>query len=138
PNAFKGNYRVAIRLQTLDDVYFAYNWFYNNTATTGTNTTSYTGIPTFSITEVEKDDSVTVKTHNFPANIDFKVLMGKMGTKGVGGTVVTQINSGTGGEFSDTFNIPSSLEGEERIAIRLEALSGGFFAYNWFNNAEHP
>jgi hypothetical protein len=137
PAAFKGDYRIAIRLQTIDGVYYAYNWFYNNTASSADNP-GYTGIPTFSITGVDKGKTVTVKTNNFPANIDFKVLMGKMGTKGVGGTVVTQVNSGTGGAFSKTFSIPSSLNGEGRIAIRLEALSGGYYAYNWFYNADSP
>lgn len=141
PDALKGNYRIAIRLQTPDGVFFAYNWFYNNTAgngSTGTTSPGYTGIPTFAITAVDKGDTVTIKTHNFPANIDFKVLMGKMGTKGVGGKVVTQINSGSGGAFTKAFDIPGSLAGEERIAIRLEALSGGYYAYNWFYNATYP
>ena len=141
PDALKGNYQIAIRLQTPDGVFFAYNWFYNNTAgsgSSGTTTPGYTGIPTFSITAVDKGDTVTIKTHNFPANIDFKVLMGKMGTKGVGGSVVTQFNSSSGGAFTKTFDIPSSLAGQERIAIRLEALSGGYYAYNWFYNTTYP
>lgn len=144
PDALKGEAQIAIRLQTPDGVYFAYNWFYNNTADSDSNgssnatTPGYTGIPTFSITAVEKGDTVTIKTHNFPADIDFKVLMGKMGTKGIGGTVVTQINSSAGGVFTETFDIPASLAGEERIAIRLESLSGGYYAYNWFYNATYP
>lgn len=141
PDALKGEYQIAIRLQTADGVFFAYNWFYNDTAGNGgngTTTPGYTGIPTFAITAIDKGDMVTIKTHNFPANIDFKVLMGKMGTKGVGGTTVTQINSGSGGVFTKTFDIPASLAGEERIAIRLEALSGEYFAYNWFFNATYP
>ncbi len=141
PEALEGESQIAIRLQTPDSVFFAYNWFYNGTADAGENgaaTPGYTGIPTFSITAVDQGDTVTINTHNFPANIDFKVLMGKMGTQGVGGTVVTQINSGAGGAFSKTFDIPASLASEERIAIRLEALSGGFFAYNWFFNADYP
>jgi len=141
PDGLKGNYQIAIRLQTPDGIFFAYNWFYNDTAgngSTGTTTPGYTGIPTFSINAVDKGDTVTIKTHNFPADIDFKVLMGKMGTKGVSGSVVTQINSGSGGVFAKTFDIPASLAGEERIAIRLEALSGGYYAYNWFYNATYP
>ena len=137
PSALKGNYRIAIRLQTADGGYYAYNWFYNNTASSSVDP-GYSGIPTFSITGVDKNKTVTIKTNNFPAGLDFKVLMGKMGTKGVGGTVVTQINSGNGGAFSKTFDIPASLAGEDRIAIRLEALSGGYYAYNWFYNADHP
>lgn len=142
PGALNGDYRIAIRLQTTDGVFYAYNWFYNNT--TGDENTSngaadsYTGIPTFSITSVVNDDKVTIKTNNFPANLDFKVLMGAMGTKGVNGNHITTINSGDGGIFIRTFDIPSSLKGEDRIAIRLESTSGGFYAYNWFYNTTTP
>ena len=135
PTALKGDYRIAIRLQTADNHFYAYNWFYNNTAGTGTGTPGgYVGIPTFSISSVEKDKTVTIKTNNFPANTDFQVLMGKMGTKGVSGILVTTINSGSGGVFSKTFDIPAALAGDYQIAIRLEATSGGFYAYNWFYN----
>lgn len=135
PDALEGDYQIAIRIQTSDNHFYAYNWFYNNTTETGTGTPGgYVGIPTFSITTVETDETVSIKTNNFPANTDFKVLMGKMGTKGIGGTLVTTFNSGTGGVFSKTFNIPDALEGDYRIAIRLEATSGGFYAYNWFYN----
>lgn len=138
PDSLKSDYQVAIRLQTSDGVFYAFNWFYNNTTSNGTTPPGYTGIPTFSIIGVDAGNQVTIKTNNFPANIDFKVLMGKMGTKGIGGTVVTQINSGTGGIFTKSFTIPASLAGDGRIAIRLEALSGGFYAYNWFYNADYP
>lgn len=137
PAGLKGNHRIAIRLQTSDNVFFAYNWFYNNTTATQP-LPGYTGIPTFSITAVVRDDTVTIKTNNFPANYDFRVLMGKMGTKGIGGVHVTTINSGTGGTFTGTFDVPASLAGENRIAIRLEATTGGFFAYNWFFNNTYP
>jgi len=142
PDDLKGDYQIAIRLQTTDGVFYAYNWFYNNTSSDGSSSDSpasgYTGIPTFSITSVVEDKSVTIKTNNFPAGFDFKVLMGKLGTKGVGGVYVATINSGTGGVFSKTFNIPASLAGEDRIAIRLESAGSSFYAYNWFNNNSTP
>lgn len=138
PDALKSDYRIAIRLQTMDGVFYAYNWFYNNTSANSSSSdnsaSGYTGIPTFSISSVVQNKSVTVKTNNFPAGFDFKVLMGKMSTKGVNGIHVTTINSGTGGVFTKTFDIPASLAGEDRIAIRLESTSGGFYAYNWFYN----
>jgi hypothetical protein len=137
PAALAGEYRIAVRLESTTGGFFAYNWFYNNT-TSAPSEPGYSGIPTFSITAVEEDDSVTIKTNNFPANYDFKVLMGKMGTKGVGGIHVTTINSGSGGTFTDTFDIPAALAGEYRIAVRLESTTGGFFAYNWFYNNTYP
>ena len=147
PSALKGDTQIAIRLQTANNYFYAYNWFYNNTASAGTTTDGtpaiptlpgYTGIPTFSITEVVKDNTVTILTNNFPAGYDFKVLMGKMWTQGIGGTQVTTINAGSGGSFAKTFSIPSALAGETQIAIRLEATSGGFYAYNWFYNNTTP
>ncbi len=136
PEALAGDYRIAIRLESTTDGFFAYNWFYNNT--TARPTPWYTGIPTFSITAVVEDETVTIKTNDFPANYDFQVLMGKMSTRGIDGINVTTISSGSGGTFTETFNIPGALAGDYRIAIRLESTTGGFFAYNWFFNNTYP
>jgi hypothetical protein len=140
PADLKGLYQIAIRLESTSG-YYAYNWFYNNTTTPVeppvTPDPGYTGIPTFFITAVVKDNSVTIKTKNFPANTDFKVTMGKMWTAGIGGTPVVTVNSGTGGEFTQTFSIPSTLYGDARISIRLEA-ANGYYAYNWFWNNTYP
>ena len=138
PEELQGDYQIAIRLQPSDGIFYSYNWFYNNTAVTQPVTSSYSGIPTFSITGVVSDDSVTINTNNFPANYEFKVLMGKMGTKGIGGIQVTTINSGSGGTFTKTFDVPSELAGLSQIAIRLESTTGGFYAFNWFYNNTYP
>ena len=134
PETLQGDYQIAIRLQTPDGIFFAYNWFYNNTE----KPTVYTGIPTFSITEVAEDESVTILTDNFPADYDFDVLMGEMFTRGIDGYYVTTVNSSTGGALTGTFNIPEELFGDYRIAIRLESTVGGFYAYNWFYNNTYP
>jgi len=59
--------------------------------------------------------------------------MGKMWTMGINGIKVATLNSGEGGSFEATFDIPAELAKEERIAIRLEG-PGGYNAYNWFWN----
>lgn len=137
PDGLKGSYQIAIRLQSSGG-YYSYNWFYNNTTSPGTPSTPTTPpqvtIPTFSIAAVERDSSVTIQTSNFPANRDFVVTMGPMGTRGINGTVVETINSGDGGAFEATFPIPAGLHGSYQIAIRLQATSGGYYAYNWFFN----
>ena len=153
PDTLKGQQRIAIRLQSPTSGYFAYNWFWNNTAggipptgptpTPGPSPTPGPWLPpgtspTFSISSVVKDDTVTVQTHNFPANDDFKVLMNYIGTRGVGGVQVDTFNSGTGGSFSKTFTIPDSLKGQQRIAIRIYSPTSGYFAYNWFWNSTAP
>lgn len=134
PEELQGDYQIAIRLQTSDGIFYAYNWFYNNTE----KPEVYTGIPTFTITEVVVDESVTVLTDNFPANYDFDVLMGKMFTRGINGIYVTTVNSSTGGELTGTFEIPEELFGDDRIAIRLQSTAGGYYAYNWFYNSTYP
>ena len=104
-----------------------------STSTSGSTTQRSSKIPTFSIVEVTKDKSVTIKTANFPKDQEFVVRMGLYGTLGVKGEKVATVSSGKGGEMSFTFNFPASLAGEAQIAIRLESTSG-YYAYNWFYN----
>ncbi len=135
PSALKGQKLIAIRIDSPQG-YFAYNWFTNDPAgaDTGTPSKPYSGIPTVDIVSVTKDDEVKVRTNNFPAGKTFTVRMGEYGTKGVNGTVVGSLDSGSGGKLEATFKIPDGLKGKDRIAIRLEA-SGGYYAYNWFYNS---
>jgi hypothetical protein len=134
PAALKGSQQIAIRIDSTTGGFFAYNWFWNNTATSSTGGTVYTGIPTFSISSVAVDSTVTISAVNFPANYTFNVLMGAYGTFGIGGTQVASFNTGTGGNFTATYTIPAGLTGAQRIAIRMDSTTGGFFAYNWFWN----
>lgn len=95
----------------------------------------YWYVPTFSIVSVDKDVSVTIRTNNFPANDTFKVLMNYYGTLGVGGIKVGKVSTGAGGVMKFTFNIPAELKGLQRIAIRLQSVTGtGYYSYNWFWN----
>lgn len=137
PDALKGQKQIAIRLESPNSGYFSYNWFYNVSSGTIPDTgkppaSKY--FPTFSITSVDPDKTVTIKTIDYPPNDTFTVLMGKYGTKGVGGIKVDTIDSGDGGTFSKTFNIPDELKGSYRIAIRLESAASGYYSYNWFYN----
>ena len=132
PDSLTGSNLIAIRMDSSSGYYYAYNWFTNNAS--GTTTTGYYGIPTFSITSVDTDNSVTITTSNFPADEDFTVRMGAFGTKAVGGTVVATTNSGSGGSFSETYDIPAGLVGSDLIAIRMDSNDSGNYAYNWFYN----
>ncbi len=159
PAALAARERIAIRLDS-NLGYYSYNWFWNNanygsstaapastpaaTATPGgatatpapttTPVSGYTGIPTFMISSVVKDTSVTIAATNFPPSQTFTVRMGEFGTLGVGGTIVTTYDSGAGGNFTATFNIPAALAGRAKIAIRLESATGYYYSYNWFYN----
>jgi hypothetical protein len=92
-------------------------------------------IPTFSIVSVDVDQSVTIKTSNFPADRTFTARMGIIGTRAIGGTIVGKLESEDGGTLTATFNIPDGLKGAYQIAIRLDSTTGGYYAYNWFYNA---
>ena len=141
PSDLKGSYQISIRMQSPSSGYYAFNWFYNDTSSSGTQpptTTTpppgYTGYPAFSIVSVVADDSVKIETKNLPPNDTFNVTMGPMGTKGIGGTVVDTVDSGTGGKKTYTFDIPSSLYGAYKISIRMQSPTSGYYAYNWFYN----
>jgi hypothetical protein len=136
PDDLKGDGQIAIRLTATSGGYYSYNWFWNNPASVTPSSPSYSGIPTFDITYVVQDATVTIKAHNFPAHKDFVVRMGKYGTLGIGGIKVATTNSESGGTFTITYNIPDDLKGQSRIAIRMDATSGGYYSYNWFWNGE--
>ena len=145
PPALYGQPQIAIRLQssTASD-YFAYNWFVNNTSGSfgwpdNPPPPGYSGFPTFSITNVVRDQTVTILTHNLPPDDIFQVTMGPMGTRGIGGIVVGSIDSGASDVRSFTFAIPVELYGASKIAIRMQSISGShYYAYNWFHNTSTP
>ncbi|HNT23683.1 MAG TPA: hypothetical protein PKM21_04925 [Anaerolineales bacterium] len=136
PGTLAGQSLIAIRLQSSTSGYYAYNWFSNSTGSSGSPAPApgYSGYPYFFITSVNKDDTVTIKAYNFPANDTFNVTMGTYGSYGIGGVVVGSSNTGAGGTFVATYDIPASLEGAYQIAIRLQSPTTGYFAYNWFYN----
>lgn len=137
PSTLVGSERIAIRLQSPTSGFFAYNWFWNNPATassTASPIAGSSGFPTFSVISVVKDQSATILTKNLPPNDTFTVTMGKMGTKGIDGTVVGSTQSGSGGALTETYTIPAALAGQNQIAIRMQSPTTGFFAYNWFFN----
>ena len=64
--------------------------------------------------------------------------MGAMGTKGVGGVVVTTQSTDATGAFTATYSIPTSLKNNSQIAIRLQSPTTGYYSYNWFWNNDYP
>lgn len=101
--------------------------------TAGTASSQSHPIPTISITSVQRGESVSFQTYNYPAGQTFTVRMGKMGTRGIGGEVVGTLDSGAGGSMSASYTIPESLEDEYQIAVRLDS-NLGFYSFNWFYN----
>jgi hypothetical protein len=139
PAQLHGLKQISIRLQSnTGSGYYSYNWFYNNTtgSSSGNNgTASSTKIPTFTISSVVRNKSVTIVTKDFPANDNFDVLMNVYGTQGKNGILVDTIASGEGGSLTATFTIPAELKGLSKISIRLQSNKGtGYYSYNWFYN----
>ncbi len=91
-------------------------------------------ISTIDIISVVQNQSVTVLTHNFPANETYNVTMGLSGTLGIGGILVSRLTTGTGGSFLATFRIPPELYGQQIISIRLESPTSPYFAFDYFYN----
>ncbi len=104
------------------------------TPTAPVTTTAPGGIPTIDITAVVSDKTVTLTAAGFPANQKVDVRMGKNGTLGQGGTLVTTVDSGNG-SFTGTYTIPAELKGQAVVAIRLESHWGGYYSYSWFYNS---
>jgi lysophospholipid acyltransferase (LPLAT)-like uncharacterized protein len=136
PDELKGEARIAICMDDSSGDWHADNWFWNDTSDhqLPPPKPGFNGISTFSIQSVDEGISVTIKTKNFPPDTTFTVLMGKYGTLGIWGKVVGSTDSGEGGSFKATYDIPDELKDDAKIAIRMEATSGGYFAYNWFWN----
>lgn len=130
PPNLVGARQIAIRLQSPQG-YYSYNWFWNNLTEPAP-----VPIPTISIDSVVVNETVTIRTHNFPPDMTFLVTMGHMGTLGINGTPVGTLYSGAGGEMTATFPIPVLLKGLERIAIRTQG--NPFYSYNWFDNQTEP
>ncbi|MEM5773405.1 MAG: hypothetical protein AAGU05_00280, partial [Anaerolineaceae bacterium] len=159
PEDLKGAEMIAIRLES-ESGYYSYNWFANadpaaadaeaveetpaptpeatqapaETEEPVVTAPAYSGIPSFTITAVDPGKSVTVSAVNFPANVDFNVLMGLYGTWALGGVEAGTANSGDTGAFEATFTIPESMAGESAIAIRMDSSDGYYYSYNWFFN----
>jgi hypothetical protein len=158
PAALHGSNLIAIRMESSTSGFYAYNWFYNSDANLGlittpeptptatatvsptsTPTPGYSGYPTFSIKSVIKGTSVTIKGNNFRPNDTYDVRMNWMWTRGIAGTIVQTVTTDADGNLSDvTFDIPDFLENTNKIAIRLQSPSTGYYAYNWFYNTDSP
>lgn len=118
--------RIAIRTESAP--FFSYNWFHNQPYS------APVAEPTFSICGVVRDQSVTIRTDEFPINRPFQVTIAPNGTLGVAGDAVGTFDSGPTGVGYATYPIPLRLQGQERLAIRIEEIGGPHYSYNWFDN----
>lgn len=129
PSGLKGSSQIAVRLQTSANDLYAYNWFWNNTSSSSTSTYPYV-----TVTGVERDSKVSLHGYNFPASHTFNLYMGSYSSYMTGGTHVTDFTTGSGGEWTATFSIPSGLDGLAQVGLRLASTADGYVVTNWFWN----
>ena len=89
-------------------------------------------VPTITIEEVARNETVTIKGANFPANQAFAVRMGNYGTLGINGALSDTSVSSADGSFTTEVAIPAGVKDFSRIAIRLDG--AGYYSFNWFWN----
>jgi len=87
----------------------------------------------FEVIAVKADESVTIRTKDFPIKTKFTVRMDVAGERAVDGIQVAEFDSGKGGKVEATFPIPGELKGKVILAIRMDS-KDGYEAYNWFFN----
>lgn len=90
--------------------------------------------PTITVTNVVRNQKVTIHGVNFPPNEPFNVLLGTLSNQAINGVYITRLTTPQSGHFTATFDIPSSLQGQSQIAIRLQSPTSNFYSYNWFYN----
>lgn len=156
PETLKSEAYLSIRIDGKRG-YYAYNWFQNvdkvlEAATitvvppSGTpsaptvavqtpvpNLTPSKPVPVFDVIKVSEGKEITIRTKDYPKDVDFTIRMGKGDTKGIGGLVAGTLNSGSGGTFEAVIPIPGDLKDTLVISIRLDG-KGGWYSYNWFLN----
>ncbi len=105
----------------------------------GDSTNAPAGIPNsavtlyFNVIAVKADESVTIRTKDFPMGTNFVARMDTIGNKATNGAIVGKFNSGGGGKIEMTFPIPENLRGRILLWLRLDSVDG-YQASNWFFN----
>jgi hypothetical protein len=145
PDGLKGEDIIAIRFESKDSNVFWYNWFFNSTGASTGNTGSASsethmpaGFPTFIFLAVDKGESITVQTRNFPEDERFAVFMKDGASASKTWYEVDGFDSAEGGIQTIELPIPSALRYKEKIAVKFYSIKDGFVTYNLALNQEYP
>jgi hypothetical protein len=133
PAELRGKQTIAIRFESASG-YFAYNWFNNRTSGSSSTIPVTSGKPYITFGGVKKNEAVTVKAYNFPANQSMKVRVGPLHNFFRDYVVVTYVNTGSTGNFEFTVNIPDVAKNVDMVTVRLDG--SGRYAYNVFKNVD--
>jgi hypothetical protein len=147
PAALKNEAKIAIRVEATDKTgWYAYNWFTNNTSGSSSSSSGGSSVPqtgasssgSFSILDVEEDDSVSILVKNLPANRQFAVWFDwKNRSSVVKGVQAGTVRSDGDGEISTTLDLPAAVRDRHEVRVRLQSTSGSSVsAYIWFLNSD--
>ena len=150
PDKFKDEDVIAIRFESQTTSIPAwYNYFFNQTATTTpssgdtddgvTYNNLVPGFPTFTLTEMKRGAYISILTKYFPAGDRFAILL-EDGAKEIYNNwiEVAGVESAEGGSFPVTFDIPSSLQYKEKLAVMFYRIKDGFRTYDLYLNQDYP
>ncbi len=145
PEELKTVEMLSIRLENKESGYYAYNWFKNEAILAADTTTEPVATegteevfhPSFTITSVEMDKSITVQGVGFPKDTEYDILMGVYGTMGMGGVKTASQKTGAKGDFKATYTIPEDFKGAYMISVRMESAASIHYAYNYFYNSTY-
>lgn len=134
PSSLKDHQYIALRVDGTGG-WYSYNWFTNKTSgvvVTPTQTTS-TLKNFIEVIGVKADDYIVVKAQNFPADQTFKIRIGTFKNFANDYVVVGSVNSGKGGSFQFSVDLPKMDKDSELFTIRLDSPEKNY-AFNVFKN----
>ncbi|MEM5774144.1 MAG: NBR1-Ig-like domain-containing protein [Anaerolineaceae bacterium] len=139
PSSLKDQAEIAIRMDGAGG-WYSYNWFENKKSSGGGQTTPTptpgTGTstkPRIDVIGVLANDRITVQAKNFPANQIFRIRIGTFANFFRDYVYVGTVDSGKGGDFQFTVDLPAMKAGVDRFTIRLDSAQK-YYAYNVFKN----
>lgn len=135
PASLKNEKYIAVRVDGTGG-WYSYNWFTNNTSSVVVSPTP-TGTSTpknyIEVIGVKANETIVVQAKNFPANQTFKIRIGTFKNFAKDYVVVGSVNSGTGGSFQFSVDLPTMQKDADLFTIRLDSAEKNF-AYNVFKN----
>lgn len=96
-----------------------------------------TNVWNYSVVNVEKDTTVRIRTSHFPDNVLFDVSIGRLKNGKYEWIKVADLDSGKGGTFTQTFNIPTEFVGKTNLMIRLTQAKKNVKVVRSFSNVDY-
>ena len=150
PDELKGEDTISIRFESKNGNVPWWNYFYNVTGSYGYSTDSTIssdatynklspGVPQFTVLEVIKGSSITLRSKYLPENDRWAVFIKDGALANTDWIEMTGFESAEGNILTFTVPIPSSLKYKEVLAIKVQSIKTDYF---WFpgpiKNQDYP